>query len=79
MIASPEALEDQDKDEEIEYINGYPIIVTKVEVDQEACIEEKRVRSEDDDSDNQKKRFAINILAPRKILMKGEPMELDTD
>ena len=62
--------EDQDEDEEIEYINGYPVIVTKVEVDQEACIEEKWVRSEDNDGDNQKKRFAVNIPVPRKILTK---------
>ena len=78
-IASQEAPEDQDEDEEIKYINGYPVIVTKVEVDQEACIKEKWVRSKDDDGDNQKKRFAINIPAPRKILTIGEPMELDTD
>ena len=32
-IASQEAPEDQDEDEEIEYINGYPVIITKVEVD----------------------------------------------
>ena len=71
--------EDQDEDEEIEYINRHPVIVTKVEVDQEACIEEKQVRSEDDDGDNQKKRFAVSIPALRKILTKREPMELDTD
>ena len=79
MIASQEAPEDQDEDEEMKYINGYPVIVTKVEVDQEACIEEKRMRSEDDNGDNQKKRFAVNIPALRKILTKGELMELDTD
>ena len=37
------------------------------------------MRSKDDDGNNQKKRFTVNILAPRKILTKGEPMELDTD
>ena len=78
-IASPEAPKDQDEDEEIEYINGYPVIVTKVEVDQEACIEEKWVRSKDDDGDNQKKRFTVNIPAPGKILTKREPMELYMD
>ena len=36
------------------------------------------MRSEDDNGDNEKKRFAVNIPAPRKILTKGEPMELDT-
>ena len=37
------------------------------------------MRREDDDGDNQKKRFAINILTLRKILTKGEPMKLDKD
>ena len=37
------------------------------------------MRSKDDDGDNQKKRFTVNIPALRKILTKGELMELDTD
>jgi hypothetical protein len=77
---SEEEGDDDDKNnEEIEYINGYPVVVTKVEVDQEAYVEEKRMRSEEDDGDNKKKRFAVNIPAPKKILTRGEPMELDTD
>ena len=41
MIALQEEPADQDEDKEVKYINGYSVIVTKVEFDQEVCIEEK--------------------------------------
>ena len=69
-------------------MNGYPVVVTRVEVkdndngnDGEAYVEEKRLRNEKDEGDNPnpRKKFAVEIPAPRKVLNRGKPMEVDTD
>ena len=66
------------REEGIEYMNGHPVVITKVEDEAEgADVEEKRARSEDNDGGRQ--RIAVENQAPRRILNRGEPMDMDVD
>src|SRR5258705_5369218 len=72
------------EEDQIEYMNGQPVVVTRVKVEKEeeyeAVIEEKRVRDKDDEGENKgKKKFAVEIPAPRKVLERGEPIDVDND
>src|SRR5258706_6301777 len=72
------------EEDQIEYMNGQPVVVTRVKVEEEeeykAVIEEKRVRDRDDEGENKKKKkFAVEIPASMKILGRGEPMDVDND
>ena len=83
---------DQDRDQErpIEYINGQLVVFRRAEVKrvevgeddddaEDANVDEKRLRSEKDEGENPRKRFAVEIPAPRKVLSRGEPMDVDGD
>src|SRR5258705_2970154 len=71
-------------EDQIEYMNGQPVVVTRVKVEEEeeyeAVIEEKRVRGRDDEGENKrKKKIAVEIPARSKVLGRGEPMDVDND
>ena len=82
----------RDQERPLEYINGQPVIFRKAEVkraeveedsdedEAEANVDEKRLRSEKDERENvRRKKFAVEIPAPRKVLNRGEPMDVDGD
>ena len=79
----------KEEEDQIEYMNGQPVVVTRVEIEDdeevEVVVEEKRLR-DDEDKGQSKKKFAVEIPTPEKVLGRGESlekrgeyMEVDTD
>src|SRR5258706_6955022 len=64
-------------------MNGQLVEITRVKMEKEEEtyeVEEKRVRDEKDEGESQhRKKFVVEIPVPRKVLNRGELMDMDTD
>lgn len=75
-------------------MNGFPVVIPRVEVEDKdsedelseaedeekvVYVDEKRIRSEKDDGGKQKKKIAIKVQIPKKVISRGEPENVDMD